>query len=342
MANEIQDNRFLYIESNQIPLKEIPFDQIKEHIIDPTTGKPYKGIILEGIFAVLKEELNNNKRIYDIPKYLELVKILHKQIFSPKGVYGELEHPKTYSVDYRNVSHKILDIWYDEKTLCVMGRVMLLNTPNGLIAQEIIRSGGQLAISARAAGKEIKNPDGTFSAITELLTTYDLVYHPGFAAAVLEFRNLNESQKMMQEFSEQKAGFSAKIYEKDLKKIDLLYGEYISLNESQNCFYEWYTKNSANLLESVQQKSNEKKDQEILEKNQTNDQKHIQKKLQKASDEDLSEDQKKQQIFFQEASFAQKKLKHSHSQLGNSFYDNSNGFIDSSTLTEDDKDDIDV
>ena len=88
-------NKFLYLESAQIPLTEIPFEQLKQTIIDPTTGTPYKGIVLEGIFAVLKQDPNNNKRLYSIPEYLFLLQILKKQIFSSKGVYGELEHPKS-------------------------------------------------------------------------------------------------------------------------------------------------------------------------------------------------------------------------------------------------------
>lgn len=326
--------KFLLIESSQIPLTQIPLGDLKANLIDPTSGKVYKGIVLGGIFADLNPKPNNNKRLYDIPKYLELVEMLKKQILSKKGVYGELEHPKTYSISYLNVSHKIIDIWYDESKKLVYGSVMLLNTPNGKIAQEIVRSGGQLAISARAAGEETKNPDGTFTAVTKLLTTYDLVYHPGFSEAVLEFKNLNESQKMLQEFSEQKKGFSVVVYEDQFKKIDNLYAEYIKLNENNNCFFEWYGENLKNLSEDTQEKSTikndeDKNDEKILEKNQSNDENKLQKNLEKATDNDLSE--QKQKLFFRNASVAQKKLRKSNSDQGKSFYDNTAGFIDSNS-----------
>jgi hypothetical protein len=311
--------RFLYVESSQIPLTEIPYGDIKENLLDPISGKPYKGIVLEGCFADLAPNPNNNKRVYDIPQYLELLKFLKRQIHSKKGVYGELEHPKGYGVNSKNISHKILDVWYDEKTQKVYGRIMLLNTPNGLIAQEIIRSGGQLAISARAAGEENELPNGTKSAVTKLLTTFDLVYHPGFSAAVLEFKELNESQKYLQSMGTKKSGFSGIIYEKDLKEIPTKFAEFISLNESQNCFLEWYL---TNLNESVDQ-TEQQKEQKIIQQNEPADKQEFQDNLQDAVDTDLSESKRKflNQIKFSENQFKKKKL-------AKSYYDDTAGFLD--------------
>lgn len=279
--------KFTYIESSQIPLVEIPYEQIKETIIDPTTGLPYKGMILKGCFADLSNQtLNNNGRFYDVPKYLELVRLLKKQIHSAKGVYGEYEHPKGYAVFGPRISHKILDIWYDEKEMKVYGIVLLMNTEQGLKAQEVVRSGGRLAISARAAGEEIENPDGSKTAITKLLVTYDLVYHPGFSNALLEFVELNESQKMNQLAGKSKKGFSGVIYEKDLKEMDNIYAEFVALNESTSCFYEW-------LFESQQKsKFEQQQQQQIIEQNQTNDEDKYQKKLEKATDKDLTQSKK--------------------------------------------------
>lgn len=337
MATE--NKKFMYIESSQIPLKEIPYGDLKENIIDPTTNKPYRGIVLEGPFASLKEVPNNNKRIYDIPKYLELLQKLKQQILNQKGVYGELEHPEKYSVNFNNVSHKILDVWYIEEEQMVYGRVMLLNTPKGKIAQEIVRSGGLLAISGRAAGEEISQPDGTSKAITKLLTTYDLVYHPGFSSAVLGFKELNESQKFIQEKGESKSGFGIKIYQNQLKKLPNAYLSYIKLNESvdsdvqerrSKCFLEWLCENQNNLLESTDE---EKEDQDKLEDNVNPDEKKKQKKLQIATKQELNESESKertnrlkQRLFFQEAEQAQAKLRKNR-KLDKAYYDDSSGFV---------------
>ena len=322
--SEQYQNPFVYIESSQIPLTEIPYGTIKQNIIDPTTGKPYKGIILEGIFADLAPILNNNKRIYDIPAYLVLLQILKKQIHSKKGVYGELEHPEGYSVNYNNVSHKILDVWYDENEQKVYGRVMLLNTEKGKIAQEIIRSGGCLAISARAAGAEIKQSDGSLKATTKLLTTYDLVYHPGFSVAILDFKELNESEKQLQNIAKEKTGFSGIIYIDNLKKIGNKFKEFINLNESINninsCFLEYYFN-----LNEAEKQSQEEKDEQKLQDGETAEQDDLEKELQKTTEQELKENQNN---FFKQMKIAQKKLRKSQLVENKSYYDNSAGFID--------------
>lgn len=304
--------RFLNLEVSEIPLAEIPFSEIKETIIDPTTGNPYKGMVLEGIFAVLKPELNNNKRLYSVPEYLELLKKLKKQIFSEKGVYGEYEHPQSYAVNSNNISHKILDVWYDPIQMIVYGRILLLNNEKGKLAQEIVRSGGKIAMSARAAGDEIKNNDGTFTAVTKLLTTYDIVYHPGFSDALLTFRCLNESEG----FSKN-TGFSTKIYEKDLGNLQKSYYKYISSNEKNIGFLNWY-----NLNESIskEEKFENKKDEKILEKNESPDKENLENNLKNSINE--------KDLYFQEVNVSQKNLRKN---LGKSFYDNSAGFIKAQT-----------
>lgn len=329
--SEKYQNAFIYIESSQVPLTEIPWGTLKQNIIDPTNGKPYKGIILEGCFADLSPKINNNKRIYDIPEYLKLLQILKQQIHSKKGVYGELEHPEGYAVDWNNVSHKILDVWYVEEEQKVYGRVLILNTEKGKIAQEIIRSGGCLAISARAAGAETKQPDGTSKAITKLLTTYDLVYHPGFSSAILDFKELNESQKMVQQLAQNKSGFSGIIYMDQLEKIGDKFKEFVTLNESVNtlntCFLEYYFNN---LNESEKQK--QQKQQQQLENNEPNDKKEVENNLKKATETQLKESKKD---FFVQMKKAQKMLRKSQlvaqdADEFKSYYDNSAGFIDNS------------
>lgn len=346
-----QQRDFLYFESPQIPLKEVPFGDLQANIIDPTTGKPYKGIVLEGVFAQFSNEPNNNKRIYDVDEYLRLLDTFKQQVLSKKGVYGELEHPDRYSVDYKCISHKIIDVWYIPETMTVMGRVLLLNTPNGKIAQEVVKSGGQLAISARAAGSEIKQSDGTFRAVTKLLTTYDLVYHPGFSTAVLEFKTLNESQQFLQQAGENKKGYGFKVYSNQLNKISNIYTSYITLNESQEsllnrrskCFQE-YLKDKLNESEQ-ESKQQQTKQQNILEKGDSPDQKQKQNKLQKAVDKELDtvKSQQKQQektaklqqaMFFQQVDAHQKKLVDGYtiSDADKAYFDDAAGFINSNSV----------
>lgn len=331
------NKKFIYYESTQIPLKEVPYGDLKANLIDPTTGKPYKGIVLEGPAACLKPKPNNNKRVYDVDEYLKLLEKLKIQIHSKKGVYGELEHPEKYSVNFNNVSHKILDVWYKPEEMMVCCRIILLNTPKGKIAQEIVRSGGQLALSARAAGDEIAQSDGTYKAVTKILTTYDLVYHPGFSEAVLEFKELNESQKRMQTISQNKTGFGFMLYQNQLSKIPSIYNQYIKLNEATDeeifdrrskCFLEYLFEN-LNQDDLSEQDEEEKHEQEVMEENEPSNQKAKQQKLKNAAQKDLKQKQVQklnQDLFFQEASIAQSKLRKRNKQ-SRTYFDNSAGFV---------------
>lgn len=324
MQNTIT-RKFLELDSSQIPLIRVDFDEMKKiNAMNPVTGKPYKGIILKGVFADLSNnDPNNNRRYYDIPSYLNMVSQLRTKVFSKKGVYGELEHPESYAVNYNRVSHKILDLWYDENLKCVMGYVMLLNTDRGLQAQQIVESGGQLSISARAAGAEIKNPDGSFNATTKLLTTYDLVYHPGFARADLEFVELNESFNMFRQRSNTD-GFRVKLYKEQLVGIKNKYEEFTDLSEStQECFLSWYSK----LVESDQSYEKQKQE-EILQENEPSDEDEKQRKLQLATDKDLKQKQLiDKKMFFNQINSSFNNISGRYSHLNKSFYDNSAGFL---------------
>lgn len=328
--------KFLHVESSQIPLVKIDYGTIKKDIINPVNGKPYKGIVLEGIFADLSNEsVNNNNRYYDVPQYLQLLGRLREAIHTDKGVYGELEHPKSYAVDYNNVSHKILDVWYDESDMKVRGYVLILDTPKGRICKDIIESGGCLAISARAAGDEIDNPDGTKTGRVKLLTTYDLVYHPGFSNAVLQFKELNESQRFMQETANSKKGFSYIIYEDQLRNINESYNEYMKLNESINgpdkCFLEWFQENlnESKSEDKKIQKAREKTDIKKLQTNSPSSEEELEDNLSIATDQDLKEacSLKQKNKFFKQVKMFQDNIKQELQDQPKVVYDNSAGFM---------------
>lgn len=269
MATE--NKKIIYIESPLAPLQEVPFDEVKTKLVNPITGEKYKGVILEGIFADLNDKANNNNRIYDIPEYLEHLEKLKQQIHSEKGVFGECEHPSRYSVDFNQVSHKLLDVWYDPQAKLVYGRLMLLNNEKGRNLRQIIESGGCLAISARAAGQSEEMPDGTIKATVQLLVTYDIVYHPGFGNAILKFKELNESYgydnynaALMEAYQGSPyEGFSLILYPDSLQNISESYEEYTQTPAYQSKGF----LHSLAEQQSSQSKTEEQKEQEILEDN---------------------------------------------------------------------------
>lgn len=148
------------------------------------TGEKY---ILEGIFAEL-DVLNRNQRVYQKEEYLKHLQYLRNDIKKGEPLLGELDHPEDrFEVKLKEASHQVLDLWYDSAKNVVMGKIMLLNTPNGKLAQSIVDQGIPLHISSRAAGTV--SSDNTVS--IQQIYTYDLVCKPGFAGAVLH--RVNES-----------------------------------------------------------------------------------------------------------------------------------------------------
>ena len=148
------------------------------------TGEKY---ILEGVFAEL-DVLNRNQRVYKKEEYLKHLQYLRNDIKKGEPLLGELDHPEDrFEVKLKEASHQVLDLWYDSAKNVVMGKIMLLNTPNGKLAQSMVDQGIPLHISSRAAGTV--SSDNTVS--IQQIYTYDLVCKPGFAGAVLH--RVNES-----------------------------------------------------------------------------------------------------------------------------------------------------
>ena len=151
---------------------------VNESELPDNSGKKY---ILSGIFAHLGIK-NRNERIYTKDEYLKHLQYLREDIKSGEPLLGELDHPDDrFEVKLKEASHRVIDLWYDPNTNCVMGKIELLNTPNGKLAQSMVDQGIPLHISSRAAGSV--NPDHTVS--IQQIYTYDLVCKPGFADAVL-------------------------------------------------------------------------------------------------------------------------------------------------------------
>jgi hypothetical protein len=154
-----------------------------------STGGRY---ILEGLFAGPFGVENRNKRIYQVDEYLKHLQYLRDDIKNGEPLLGELDHPDDrFEVKMKEVSHRILDLWYDKPSNTIQGKLELLNTPNGKLAQSLVDQGIPLHISSRAAGSV--NSDKSVS--IQQIYTFDLVCKPGFAGAVLHRVNESESQK---------------------------------------------------------------------------------------------------------------------------------------------------
>jgi hypothetical protein len=104
--------------------------------------------IVEGILATA-EVKNGNGRYYsknlwerEIDKYRELVK--------ENRAMGELDHPESSTINLKNVSHNIKDMWWDGDS--VVGKIEVLPTPSGNILKALIESGVTVGVSSRGMG----------------------------------------------------------------------------------------------------------------------------------------------------------------------------------------------
>lgn len=126
---------------------------------------------------------NRNGRIYDEAEVLRHLPYLRERIRKEGSILGELDHPEgRFEVYLKEASHKITDLWYDPEKHAVMGKLEILDTPNGKTMKAIVDAGCPLFVSSRAAGTV-----GADSHVTiQQIFTYDIVSTPGFEECRLD------------------------------------------------------------------------------------------------------------------------------------------------------------
>lgn len=153
--------------------------------------------VFQGVFTQCStpehKVINRNGRIYMESEVLRHLGYLRDMIKENNGrILGELDHPEgRFDVQMKEASHAITDLWYDDKTKCVMGRLEVLDTPNGKTLKSIIDAGFPLYVSSRAAGDVNER---TKEVEIAQIFTYDVVCTPGFKEARLE--RVNESMNL--------------------------------------------------------------------------------------------------------------------------------------------------
>jgi len=150
-------------------------------------GKKPK-IILEGIFTQFNR-VNRNNRIYTNESFIPHLNEMIERKNSLGVVFGEFDHPDVFDISMKNLSHTVESAYYNQADDSVYGSIRLLNTHYGKEAQSIIEDELPLFVSSRAAG--VTESNGHVS--LRKLFTYDIVADPGFAAARMSSKSMNES-----------------------------------------------------------------------------------------------------------------------------------------------------
>ena len=115
---------------------------------------------------------NRNGRNYPLDEIATAVANAKQRITESGGIFGELDHPQTLTINSDRISHVITEMWMHGND--AYGKAKLLNTPMGLIAQELLKSGVKIGVSSRGAGNV--NESGDVQGFQFI--TYDIVITP--------------------------------------------------------------------------------------------------------------------------------------------------------------------
>tara|TARA_Y100001963_G_scaffold141845_1_gene210630 strand:- start:241 stop:846 length:606 start_codon:yes stop_codon:yes gene_type:complete len=139
------------------------------------------GMILTGKIQE-GDRKNGNFRVYPT-KILKREVENYKTIVKDNRALGELDHPESSIINLNNVSHMIIDVWMDGKT--VMGKLKVLDTPSGNILRSLVDGGAQLGISSRGLGSVKEQSGETIVQEDFQLICFDIVSDPSTPGAFM-------------------------------------------------------------------------------------------------------------------------------------------------------------
>lgn len=166
-------------------------EQINESISSNGGKLIVSGIMQRGSTGSDKN-FNQNGRSYPLPILRREADKYKKVFVAERRALGELDHPESSVVNLSNVSHNIVDLWWDGTDL--MGKIEILATPSGNIAKELLRAGIRLGISSRGMGSVRELGEGKVEVQDDFeIVCWDLVSNPSTQGAFMD--NLNESKQ---------------------------------------------------------------------------------------------------------------------------------------------------
>ncbi len=170
----------------------IPFHIAKLSLVESKENPSDKRMRVKGKLQEADVK-NGNGRVYPLEILKKQVDEYIKGPVSSKTATGELDHPESSVINLNNVSHLITKVWWEGND--VMGELLLLNTPSGKIAQEIISAGIPLGISSRGMGSVKQIGESVEVQDDFELLTWDLVSVPSTPNAYMKPVGLNENMQ---------------------------------------------------------------------------------------------------------------------------------------------------
>ena len=153
-------------------------------------------VMVEGVLQRAGAK-NQNGRVYPKDILAREVKKYKEVQIAERRALGELDHPESSVVNLQNVSHNVLDAYFEGDD--VIGKVEILSTPSGNILKELLKAGIKLGISSRGLGSVRSVDENTVSVEDDFeLICWDFVSNPSthgaFMAPVNEGVNKNVSE----------------------------------------------------------------------------------------------------------------------------------------------------
>jgi hypothetical protein len=143
--------------------------------ISETAENGKKRYFIEGVF-MQANTVNRNGRVYPSSIMESAVNTYNKKYVSENRALGELNHPSGPTVNLDKCSHLITKLVIEGND--VSGKAKLLETPCGMIAQNLIEAGVRLGVSSRGMGS-LKEQNGYKEVQKDfMLSAVDIVADP--------------------------------------------------------------------------------------------------------------------------------------------------------------------
>lgn len=185
--------------SERFILKEYNTLRVEPEILKEYASDPSKPISVVGVIQ-RADAKNQNGRIYPYSILKKEADRYLNEVVKPGHAMGQLDHIDSPVIELEKVSHLIEDLWWDgpdKKDL--YGKIRLLNTPKGQIAQQIVKEGIPLGISSRAVGSVSQNESTGTDVVGEdlQLICWDLVGTPSTHQAYLRLHENFDPSKVL-------------------------------------------------------------------------------------------------------------------------------------------------
>lgn len=167
-------------------------------IVENSVGAD-KTLWLNGIFMQSTVK-NRNGRVYPLNEIANAVNSASEKIKETNGIFGELDHPQSLTINLDRISHVITELKMVGND--AYGRAKILPTPMGNIAKTLIESGVRVGVSSRGAGQVTEGIVNGFGFITA-----DIVATPSAPKAlpdsIYEALEMNKHGKQVLTLAEQ-------------------------------------------------------------------------------------------------------------------------------------------